>query len=608
MKKPWSLSTTVRNPERILPFLHVLKEIEGEDFDESRQVKFQTLLIQNRLYQPTGLSESLLGYYETSGDKMTYSEAQKIFEHMKSRSRELQNDEGLRGRTSVAPLTKMGLAVAKKASGKVLITDLGNAFLKNEIDIGDVYFRFFIKWQVPNPESSDYADDGTYNIKPFIGALHLIDEVNKKETKRNNEPKGLSKDEFALFVPSLVHIKDIDSYATQIISLRDLMEGKNKQEKRVILNDYKHKFAVNFLGASDVLEVEKLINNLSDYGDNAVRYFRLTRYFHIRGNGFYIDLEPRRSVEINNLLNHDNAEAIRFESRKKYLEYISDISQPKLPWETKDKYIEITEKLLEDIDTYEQKLSLKPSHKLDYLNFSEQKLKAYSEDLRLYRRNLQEEENHQESQNIDKIKEYIQVLKNIYDSEDKPITLEKYISRGLNALNDALKIKPNYPVGDDNEPTFTAPANTPDIECYYESHNAICEVTMLTGRDQWYNEGQPVMRHLRDFENKNNDKVSYCLFITPKLHRDTVNTFWMAIKYEYEGKSQKIIPLSVTQMIRLLEILVEVKESGKRFKHENLTVLYEEILEIANQINDSAEWIGRIPAIIETWRGEILPR
>lgn len=37
---------------------------------------------------------------------------------------------------------------------------------------------------------------------------------------------------------------------------------------------------------------------------------------------------------------------------------------------------------------------------------------------------------------------------------------------GLNALNDAILIKPNYPVGDDNEPTFTAPANKPDIECF----------------------------------------------------------------------------------------------------------------------------------------------
>lgn len=34
-------------------------------------------------------------------------------------------------------------------------------------------------------------------------------------------------------------------------------------------------------------------------------------------------------------------------------------------------------------------------------------------------------------------------------------------------------------MGDDNEPTFTAPANKPDIECFYQSFNSICEVTML---------------------------------------------------------------------------------------------------------------------------------
>jgi len=42
------------------------------------------------------------------------------------------------------------------------------------------------------------------------------------------------------------------------------------------------------------------------------------------------------------------------------------------------------------------------------------------------------------------------------------------------------------------------------------------------------------MRHLRDFEDTNADKKAYCLFVAPKIHRDTLNTFWMAIKYEYE--------------------------------------------------------------------------
>ena len=242
--------------------------------------------------------------------------------------------------------------------------------------------------------------------------------------------------------------------------------------------------------------------------------------------------------------------------------------------------LKIIEKLLQDISGYEQKLNVTTGQRVEYRNFSVAEMKVYSEQLRLYRRDLQEKEDHQNSQSVGKIEEYIHALENIYEAEEKPIALEKYVSLGLNALNNALKIKPNYPVGDDNEPTFTAPANVPDVECYYKSDNAICEVTMLTGRDQWYNEGQPVMRHLRDFEDKNKDKKSYCVFIAPKLHRDTVNTFWMAIKYEYEGKAQKIIPLSVQQFIDLLKALVDFKKKGRFLKHEELFQFYDEVIKI----------------------------
>lgn len=602
MKKLWSLSTTVRNPERILPFLQVLKEIDGESFDESGQVKFQTLLIQNRLYKPTGLSPAYLDLYDPLKDKMTYAQAEEIFEHMKINSDTLSEDRGLRGRTSVAPLTKMGLAIAKQSSGQIKITDLGNAFLKNEIDIGDVYFRFFIKWQIPNPDSNDYSNDGTYNIKPFIGALHLINKVNKKEINRGNEPKGLSKEEFNLFITSLVNFKDIDLYADKIIELRDLLIGKNRQEKREIIDNYKHEFAIDFLKTNDPIKVNKLISNLDEYGDNAIRYFRLTRYFHIRGNGFYIDIEPRRSVEINNLLEHDTSEAIVFNNKEEYLEYISDITKPKLPWETKDKYIEIIKKLIEDIKTYEEKLALPEEHRLDFVNIPDKELKSYTEELRLYRRKLQDEDNHRLSQSFDKIKEYINTLENIYDYDDKPIILEKYVSLGLNALNDALQIKPNYPVGDDNEPTFTAPAGKPDIECYYNKFNSICEVTMLGGRDQWYNEGQPVMRHLRDFENRYDDKKTYCIFIAPTLHRDTINTFWTSVKYEYEGIKQKIIPLTIDNFIKLLTILYETKQNGRSFKHSDLEKLYEDVLLKTESVANATEWIGIIPSVISNWQ------
>lgn len=602
MRKPWSLSTTVRNPERILPFLRVLRTIEGELFDEDTQKKFQILLIQNRLYKPIGLNERRSDYYETLKDKMSFTEAEDIFEHMQSRSKELQKDTGLRGRTSVAPLTKMGLAFAKKSCGAVQITDLGNAFLAGDIDIGDVYFRFFIKWQIPNPDSNDYKLEHGYDIKPFIGILHLIWRVNMKSVEIGEKSKGLSKEEFSLFGPTLVNFKDIDSYAEEIIHLRKQKKGKSKKIQRSIFKNYKREFAKEFLKSSQDEEINRLLQNLKDYGDNAIRYFRLSRYFYIRGSGFYIDIEPRRSVEVENLLKFDSAQSDTFKSKEDYLNYIADISQPQLPWETKEKFMEIISKLVKDIKFIEEKNKVIPITILTYKNFDNTELKSYISKLRQHRRSLQEEENHQHSQNIKQVNDYIGKLENIFDFDDRPILLEKLSTLGLNALNDALRIKPNYPVGDDNEPTFTAPANTPDIECYYKDFNAICEVTMLTGRNQWYNEGQPVMRHLRDFENKYPKKKIYCIFIAPTLHRDTVNTFWTAIKYEYEGKTQNIVPLTLDNFIKLLKILVEMKMTGEFLKHEEIARLYDSIIEATQKFSDSNEWLNHIPKIIDAWQ------
>ena len=60
------------------------------------------------------------------------------------------------------------------------------------------------------------------------------------------------------------------------------------------------------------MNLHEPFSNLKDYGDNAIRYFRLTRYIYIRGNGFYVDLEKRRMIEITELLKIDNASPIKF--------------------------------------------------------------------------------------------------------------------------------------------------------------------------------------------------------------------------------------------------------------------------------------------------------
>ena len=603
VKKPWSITTTLRNPDRLRGFLTILKKLDNSSWDKDSQKKFQVLLLQGRLYGYGSsqfykfLSQKQVDLIKDPSKKISYKQAEEIFEAKG------YEDPPMRGRQSLNPLKKYGFA--RVEDGKLKITKLGQLFLEKDFDLGEIFLRSFLKWQIPNPHSRGYPQDGIYDVKPFIGTLHLIKSVNQKEKARGKKPKGISKREFSLFVPTLVNYKDINKHAEAIISLRGKLENKNKSAQQKCWNSFERKFTRDLLGSGEK-GTGRVLSNLRDYGDNTIRYFRLTRYIYIRGNGFYVDLEPRRSVEINSLLEYDNARAIKFESKEQYASYISDITLPKLPWETKEKYLESATMLIEEINKHEQTLDKPPTVLKDLEKMPENKLGDYIKELRSYRKELQDEIEHKNSQAIEKVEEYIERLESIFDSESRPILLEKLSALGLQALNDAIKIHPNYPVGDDNEPTFTAPSNVPDIECFYQSFNAICEVTMLTNRSQWFNEGQPVMRHLRDFEHKNKDKQSYCLFIAPQLHRDTLNTFWTSVKYEYEGQQQKIVPITISQFVSILKILRKIKKGEGFLKHSEIHGLLEKIVSSSQSCKSSEDWRESIPKTISEWGEEVI--
>ena len=175
----------------------------------------------------------------------------------------------------------------------------------------------------------------------------------------------------------------------------------------------------------------------------------------------------------------------------------------------------------------------------------------------------------------------------------------------MNIINDSKYIKPNAPVGDDNEPIYTAPSGVADIECYYENFGAICEVTMLTNRDQWHNEGQPVMRHLREFENANAGLPNYCLFIAPSIHVDTVNTFYMSVKYEYEGKPQKIIPITIMQLEAILDTIKAITKKGKEFSHVEMMNLYNKCSDVST-VTNSTVWLEHISSTLNEWQNELV--
>ncbi|HPN36812.1 MAG TPA: AlwI family type II restriction endonuclease [Melioribacteraceae bacterium] len=592
MRKPWSISTTVRNPERIKQFLSVLKTLENKKWDEENQKKFQILLIQNRLYGNNntqflnGLSLLHVELLKDFTKKIEYGVAEKIF-YAKD-----YEDPAMRGRQSINPLKKLGFVSI--IDGKIIFNDIANRMIKDEADIGDVFFRCFLKWQIPNLLSNDYKYEDGYDIIPFIATLRLFSLLHELD----NNFKGLSRDEFDYFIPTLINYKDIENTAKQIMDLRKF--GKSQK----LDASTKKRSYVNYLkmlpGNDEISVTPKYINNLHDYGDNIIRYFRLTRFFLLRGRGYYIDLEPRRTIEIEELLKISKGNSIKFKSLSDYQNYLEDERKPILPWLQKELLCKIANELIVEAKKLcvENLILLPEEIKLIEQNavFTENIIA----ELRKIKNNIQDKIKYLESQNIDNLKLYIEELENIDQNNNKALELEKLISYCLFSLNDALSIKPNYPVGDDNQPIFFAPANKPDIECYYRKFNAICEVTMLKSRDQWYNEGQPVMRHFREFELKS-DKQSFCIFIAPVLHRDTLNTFWISVKYEYEGASQKIIPLTIDDFLNILKTFIKIKELNITFTHENLMELFNSIMVLSKTEKDVLAWRKSIQKSINDW-------
>jgi len=261
--KPWSITTTVRNPERIRSFLAILQKMEGEVWDRPNQKKLQILLIQYKVYGAgeaqfyKGLSKNQVLLMDTP-EPITFKEAEEILD-----SKAYVGGGDMRGRQSFNPLEKMGLAFLDNKN-KIRISGFGKYFLQDEYDLGEVFFKSFLKWQLPNPDTKDYKAEKGYNIKPFVATLHLINEVNKICLAKGVKVKGISRLEFSFFCLTLLNYKDIQKQAQELHKFRVKLEKlKTDKEKNKFVNDFIEKNLSHIDG----------VNNLGDYADNAFRYF-----------------------------------------------------------------------------------------------------------------------------------------------------------------------------------------------------------------------------------------------------------------------------------------------------------------------------------------------
>lgn len=603
MAHVWSFNTTVRNPERMQNFLRTLKEFEGRVFDEECQKDFFALQIKKRLYKPTPrtLVDPILV------QEVNKKTAEEIPENIINRITDLyvgkSVDGSARGRTTAGILNRFGVCIASKSKGKVTITELGIKWLNNEIDDQELFFKFLLKWQYLNPLENGYQN---FDVKPFISTLSLIHQVNQKWSERGENPVGITKKEFTLFVTSLRNYRDIEGFADKIIEFRLELKQRSGHERKT----YEESFSRNRVG--EIFETssnfQKLTRDLKDYTDSAIRYFRMTDFIYLRGNGTHVDLAPDYKVEIERLIQSDNAGSKNFTDVKEYLDYLVDISLPALPWENES---DLTRIRVETIKL-SSSLARTVGKESEFENFTQSistlALTKQLEKLKNFKNSLQIEKLRSLKYDKEKLKELITSIPSVLSDRTQTVTtrpsldLEWFVSLSLMVLNDAKGIIPSYKLGDDDLPTGFA-SNIADIECLYDSFGMIVEVTLLMGRDQWYAEGQPVQRHLRDFENKHNlyGENTYCLFIAPYLHRDTLNEYWVANKFGYEGRKQKIIPIRIEQYAKILSLIYESIQQSRKPGHQKYEKLLSKLYASCSNIDDADQWTETFDSIINDW-------
>lgn len=596
MAKVWSFNTTIRNPERMENMLRALSELEGTKFDQGGQEMFFGLQIKKRLYKPerrTLGEQDLIDaiYAENTADDVDDTIVQKILQKYNG-----DVDAAGRGRTAAGILNRFGLCVALQSSGTVVITDLAKKWLEHEISDEELFTKFLLKWQYPNKIENGYGD---FDIKPFVGTLRLILLVNEKWERLGNKPVGLSKLEYQLFVPSLIKANQVENYAERIIAFRSEKEAKMGREKADFVNEF------TITRAREIYREEKNIDtalsDLRDYTDSSIRYFRVSGLIALRGGDTHIDIAKDKTVEVKTIIEKVSSHAEEFISHEAYFNYLNDLDAVPLPWQNEVDLEQITEKLAEIlrdeageqnvVDYFAEIEPLSTANKVESLESKLNEVRIQKlKDLR---------------HNLDVLDECIEKLSTITSRGYQTLTarpsldLEWYTSRALMVLNDATDIAPSYTIGDDGVPTGFR-SNVSDIECYYQSFGMTVEMTLLLGRDQWYAEGQPVMRHHRDFEEKSNLESSFCVFVAPFVHRDTLNTFWGSNTAGYEGKKQMIIPLNLNQFVAVLKG-ARTKIAAGGLTHQNLQTLLSDIAEGVNGHNNPHDWVATFSHLIETW-------
>ena len=598
--KAWSISTTIRNPERIPDFVKVAARIDGRIWDNQTQEDFYVWAIALRVVTPenNNLSVDSTRLLEGDDEELDFDKARVIFDQKQYR------DPPMRGRQQMAPLRANGLVTTE--GNMVQVTKLGKLILEDKVALSELMLNFAFKFQVPQPDHKKYSSASGYNIKPFAGSLAFIAAVNHLWEEEGNRPVGLRWEEFCIFVPTLIDFNSIDSQAKFVVELRKkVSRGKDQIEKESIWKSNIYRYLESVLDDNENMDYDTLTATLYDYGDNTYRYFSQSQFFKLRGGGNYVDISEISAAQVNLLIKTREFEPIPMATQFDYEKYVGDLMSFTPPWALPE-YSGVVKEQLKEL-LAERGIDFAYVSKMKTIYTVPSVLREDSEivSLRNALRGANIEELVLESskpefleacaEDFERLANKLDVIGGLERRLNRPTQLEWMSYKAFLAINDLIQIKPNYPTDDEGFPIFTAGAGVPDLEIFYSDFNVACEVTMLQNRDQWVAEGQPVQRHLFDFSRKHSGREAIGIFIAPTLHRDTRNTFKQAFYGGYdEANSLKIVPFEFANWTKILRHLSIAKTSGRTLSQDGFRNYLDSMLPCHTRNESTDDWWNRI--------------
>ncbi|MCE8162667.1 MAG: AlwI family type II restriction endonuclease [Candidatus Moeniiplasma glomeromycotorum] len=517
----FSFYTTIRNPERYLEFLEIIKKFDNLICDEKVLVDIAKELISYGIYKPTKRSEEIKEKTRRR-EKLSSLEVEEV---MKENPQTRYGGWAKRTKSHLKPLLE--LAFIKDEDNKITVLNngimLGN--LNNDAEINDFWTKLLLKVNFSNPFRKSENKSN-----PFLLTLLVINSVNKEWKKVKRKATGISKAEFGYYVLSAKN-NDYSSITEQIISHR---------KKFGISNNFKQKSFIQHLSQlAKVKEDEIKTETVKDYVDNVIRHFRLTGLISYRGGARFIDLSKIFDEEIKQIIEKNEPKWKEFSLG----EYVGHLLEDKVKIEWKKDKIEKEPLIMKFVEENEINLTKVKEELLVLCSSSYKKNKRKLFSLK--------EVNIEDSLKLEFLVAiaFILILKRVKE----------------------VKIVPNLLIDDEGIPRCHAPGGKGDIEINYKNEfNLLVEVTLRRDKFGQESEVTSITRHEKELWSETN-LTTYTAFVAPSIHLDIIKYLkWHLFKEDHQF-DYHVFPISTKKFIEYFmdvnkEFEMTVKEKFSEFK------------------------------------------